>query len=250
MWSSTTCSAAWRPYTAGWPEVRGRVELDALFAGLAQTLANATLRLDRAGRERLAELEGSTVQVESAFPAQVWSWRVTEGRMEVLAGLADSPDAVVRGNAQDLFAWFVAPDSRAAEKVEIQGDATLLAELAEVFRVLTPFGMASPVGAQDLLGAAELAGAVLRSAAESVAGAWRDATTERFVDRARFDDFASGIATLRDAVGRLSERVRALEPGGSGGSGTQGESMPGGKPAGADAARDDAAPGKREQGPP
>lgn len=196
--------------------MRARVDLDSMFAGVAESVANATLRLDQASRDRLAELEGRTVQVESAFPGQVWSLRVREGRIEVLAGLADSPDVVVRGKPQDLLAWFVAPEGRSAQRLDIQGDAALLTDLAGVFRELAPMGMRSPIAAEDLLGAAELAGAVLRSAAESIAGAWREATADRFVNRSYYDDFQGGIEQLRDRVERLSTRVRALEAGESG----------------------------------
>lgn len=187
------------------------MDLHAMLAGLAQRMANAALRLDAASAGRLAALEGRTVQVESTRPGQVWSVRVRDARIEVLAGLADAPDVVVRGEPQDLLAWFAAPGGRAAERVEIDGDATVLADLAALFKALSPSGLAPPIRGQDLLGAAELAAAVLRSAAQGAGSAWRDANVERFVNRTRFSGFLDGIDNLRLAVERLSVRVGALE---------------------------------------
>ncbi len=185
--------------------------LDALFARVAQSIANATLRLDKTSAERLATLEGRAIQVEGTLPGQVWCIRIRDARIEVLTGLADSPDAVVRGKPQDLLAWFVSPDGQAAERVEIEGDRTLLVALAGVFKALAPTGLSPPIRGQDLLGAAELAAAVLGSAAESVADAWREAAVGRFANRADQDDFQSGIERLEVEVKRLSARVRDLE---------------------------------------
>ena len=187
------------------------MDLHAMFAGLAEKMANATLRLDAASSARLAALAGCKVQVESTLPGQVWSVQVRDGRIAVLAGLADSPDVVVRGKPGDLFAWFVSPDGRAAERVEIDGDAAALAELAAVFKALSPGGLAPPIRGQDLLGAAELAAAMLRSAAQGAGSAWREAYGERFVNRAHFSGFLDGIDDVRLEVERLFARVGALE---------------------------------------
>ena len=191
--------------------MRVGADLDAVFAGMAESLANATLRLDKASGERLAALEGRTVQVESTLPSQVWSVRVRDARIEVLPGLVDSPDVIARGKPQDLLAWFASPEGQAAQRVQIEGDAALLAELAGVFKALAPKGFSPPIRGQDLLGAAELAAAVMSSAAESVAGAWREATAGRFVNRSGYGDFEEGIESLRAEIERLSARVRTLE---------------------------------------
>ena len=187
-----------------------------MFAGLAEKVANATLRLDAASEGRLAALEGLGVQVESTAPRQTWSVRVRDARIELLAGFLDSPDVLVRGRPQDLLAWFAAPDGRAAERVEIDGDAQALAELAAVFKEMTPGGLVSPIRGQDLLGAAELAAAALRSAAEGAGNAWREAQPGQYVNRAGLDGFLDGLDSLRLAVGRLSARVDALESAGAG----------------------------------
>ena len=200
--------------------------LDSLIARALESFANATLRLDKASEAHLAPLEGRTAQVESTFPDQVWCIRVRDARIEVSAGLADSPDVVAKGAPGDLLAWFAAPESRAAERVEIDGDTELLAELAGVFRALAPTAMMPPTPGEDLLGAAELAAATLNSAAQAVAGAWREATRPPFVNRSRFSDLKDETERLQSRVVRLAERVEALEskqsgqPAGGGGPAT------------------------------
>ena len=205
------------------------MDLHAMFAGLAEKMANATLRLDAASSARLAALAGCKVQVESTLPGQVWSVQVRDGRIAVLAGLADSPDVVVRGKPGDLFAWFVSPDGRAAERVEIDGDAAALAELAAVFKALSPGGLAPPIRGQDLLGAAELAAAMLRSAAQGAGSAWREAYGERFVNRAHFSGFLDGIDDVRLEVERLFARVGGvgISQGATAGEGRRPECAPG-----------------------
>ena len=61
---------------------------------------------------------------------------------------------------------------------------------------------------QDLLGAGELAAAGLRSAAEAAAVAAR-----RCPARSRKSDLLVGIECLRKRLGRIEQRVRALEAG-------------------------------------
>ncbi|MDE0064018.1 MAG: hypothetical protein OXP09_00445 [Gammaproteobacteria bacterium] len=190
-------------------------DLETLFAHMAESAANATLRLDKRSSERLTALEGRSVQVESSEPAQVFSVRVSDARIEVLPGLVDSPDALVKGSFRDLTAWFAAPGSSAAERVEIDGDASVPADLAELFRALAPKGLPLPFRGEDLLGAAELAGAVIGSAAEGAARAWRQVSSgPPFVNRDRFGEAREEIASLRADIESLAGRVESLESAG------------------------------------
>ena len=190
----------------------GGADLESLFARAAESLANATLRLDRESGSRLAALEGRSVQVESTSPAQVFSVRVIDARIEVRPGPVDSPDALVRGRLQDLLAWFAAPDSGAAEPVVIKGDAAIPGDLAGVFRALAPGSLALPFREDDLLGALELAGAVIGSAAEGAARAWGQVTSgPPFVNRDRFGDAREEIGSLREEIESLADRVASLE---------------------------------------
>ncbi|MCY4563111.1 MAG: SCP2 sterol-binding domain-containing protein [Gammaproteobacteria bacterium] len=186
-------------------------DLESLFARLAESMANATLRLDKGSTERLAALEGRSIQVESTGPAQVFTVRVSDARIEVTPGPVDSPDALVRGRFQDLVAWLAAPNGSAAERVEIDGDPAVPADLAELFRQLAPLGLPLPIRGDDLLGAVELAGAVIGSAAEGAARAWRQIPAQPFVNRDRFGDAREDIEALRADVGSLTARVEALE---------------------------------------
>lgn len=190
-------------------------DLESLFARMAESAANATLRLDKGSRERLAALEGRSVQVESSDPAQVFSVRVSDAQIEVLPGLVDSPDALVKGRFQDLVAWFAVPDGSAAERVEIDGDAAVPADLAGLFRALAPRGLPMPLRGDDLLGAAELAGAVIGSVAEGAARAWRQVSSgPPFVNRGRFGDAQEEIVGLRAEVENLAARLGSLESAG------------------------------------
>ena len=191
--------------------MRPGYDLESLFARMAESMANATLRLDKGSRERLAALEGRSIQVESTGPAQVFSVRVCDGRIEVTPGPVDSPDAVVRGRFQGLAAWLAAPDGSAAERVEIDGDPAVPAELAELFRALAPQGLPLPFRGEDLVGAVELAGAVIGSAAEGAARAWRQVSKGAFVSRDRFGDAREDIEALRADIGNLTARVATLE---------------------------------------
>ena len=198
-------------------------DFETLFARMAESAANATLRLDRGSRERLAALEGRSIQVESTEPGQVFSIRISGGRVEVLAGLVDSPDALVRGRLTELMAWFAAPDGSAASRVEIDGAAAVPVALAEVFRGLVPRGLPLPIRGEDLKGAAELAGAVLGSATEGAARAWRQVSGQPFVNRDRFGDAREEIGSLRAEIERLTGRLEALESVGSKAPGAQRE---------------------------
>lgn len=186
--------------------------LESLLARWAESVANATLSLDKGCEERLAALEGRSVQVESTASAQVFSVRVSDGRIEVLPGLVDSPDAVVSGKLQDLVAWFAMPDGDAAERVEIEGDADVPEGLSELFRELVRRGLPLPLRGDDLLGALELAGAVIGSAAEGATRAWRQASSgPPFVNRGHFGDAQEEIASLSAEIESLVARVESLE---------------------------------------
>lgn len=189
----------------------GGADLESLFARAAESVANATLRLGKDSRERLAALDGRSIRVESTGPAQVFSVRIVDAHIEVLPGLVDSPDAVVRGRLQDLMAWLAVPGSSAAERVEIDGDAAVPADLAELFRSLAPEGVALPFRNDDLLGAVELAGAVIGSAAEGAARAWREVAAPPFVNRDRFSEAREEIESLRKEIDRLQDRLASLE---------------------------------------
>ena len=186
-------------------------DLESLFARLAELMANATLRLDSGSGERLAALEGRSMQVESTEPAQVFTVRVSDARIEVTPGLIDSPDALLRGRFQDLLAWLAAPEGTAAERVEIDGDQAVPSDLAELFRRLAPLGLPLPFRGDDLLGAVELAGAVIGSAAEGAARAWRQVSTQPFVNRDRFGDARGDVEALRKDMENLTARVETLE---------------------------------------
>ncbi len=189
----------------------GSADLESLLARAAESLANATLRLDKRAGERLAALDGRSIQVESTDPAQVFSVRVDNTRLVVTRGPADSPDATVSGRFQDLVAWLAAPSSSAAARVEIDGDTAVPAGLAEIFRSLAPQGLSLPIRGDDLLGALELAGAVAGSVAEGAARAWRQVAAPPLANRDRFAGARAEIAGLREEIEGLAARVAALE---------------------------------------
>lgn len=81
--------------------------LERLFAELANTLANASLRLDPRSRSRLQAIDGRRVDLVAELPAPIGpktvSVRVVGDRLQVVPDPKDAPNAIARGSVADFL---------------------------------------------------------------------------------------------------------------------------------------------------
>ncbi len=195
--------------------------LDSVLADALAELANASLDLDPTHRGRLSALEGRQVQITSPLPPPLgvrhFGLTVTGGRLRFVPHAPEQPNVVVRGSPPDLIAWLLAGEQPARGRLSIEGDETVLAELAAAIKAFRPdFG--TPLGnvlgqefAQIALGAAELALATARSAFQGVRRTIRDEAVRTFVDRRQAERLLDEMDDLRLRVDRLTARVETQE---------------------------------------
>ena len=162
---------------SAFPSSEAVASLDALFADLVETLANAALKLDDAAADRLAALEGRRLRILCRAPAKTVTLGVQRRRLSVSAEAIGEADVSVCGSASELFAWAFAGLGKASGQLEIAGDEALLAEFAAALRPTGPGGH-HPHGCPTHLAticsrALELGAAMLGSAAQSGADALR-----------------------------------------------------------------------------
>ena len=195
--------------------------LETMLADALATLANASLDLDPAGRARLSALEGRRVQIVAELPppltARHFTLEVEDARLRLHSRDLDRPNVVVTGSVPDLAQWLLTGETGARGGLRIDGDTTVLLELAAVFRGFTP-DLAGPLSrvvgeetAASLLGAGEMAMAGLRSAAAAVTGSLRQGAADRFVSRQQMDRFLDALDDMKLRVDRLGARVSAEE---------------------------------------
>jgi ubiquinone biosynthesis protein UbiJ len=194
--------------------------LETLSEALA-ALANASLNLDPASRARLSALEGRRVRIVAELPppltAPPFTLEVRDARLEVHLQELNPPNVIVRGSLPDLAQWLLTGATGARGGLHIDGDTTVLLELAAVLRGFAP-DPAGPLGrlvgpetAATLVGAGEMALAGLRSAAAAVSGSLRQGAADRFVNRQQMDRFLDTLDDMKLRVDRLGARVSAEE---------------------------------------
>lgn len=183
----------------------------------AEALANTTLALDSDTRQRLARLDGRTIQFDTDLGGPV-SIEFCGERVRVMARAIDQPNAIVSGSTASLFSAGLG-NSRA--DLQIDGDETLVEELQHIVRNLRPdFGepLARLIGdqtAEDIAGFLELGGRALSRLAEDLgkqgSRAARAAAHRQFVDAGSLNRFSEQVLAARLATDRLSARLQRLE---------------------------------------
>lgn len=183
----------------------------------AEALANGTLALDPASRQRLARLEGQAIQIETDLGEPV-SIEFCGERVRIMARAIDHPNAIVRGSSASLLS---AGLGNSHADLRIDGDATLVEELQSILSNLRPdFGepLARLIGdqsAEDIAGFLELGGRALRHLAEDLGNegtrAVRAAARRQFVDTRALDRFSEQVLAVQLATDRLGARVQQLE---------------------------------------
>lgn len=195
--------------------------LETMLADALAALANASLDLDPAGRARLSGLEGRRVRIVAELPPPVtarhFTLEVEDARLRLYSRDLDQPNVIVSGSLPDLAQWLLTGATGTRGGLHIEGDTTVLLELAAVFRGFAP-DLARPLGrvlgpetAASLVGAGEMAVAGLRSAAAAVGGSLRQGAAERFVNRQQMDRFLDALDDMKLRVDRLAARVSAEE---------------------------------------
>lgn len=193
-----------------------------VIAGRAlQTALNHALSLDPDTRQRVAALEGRSVQLHLEGPALTLAITVQDGRLEVGPARGDS-HLRVRATPGSLLAMALRRDDEgvAPGKVDIAGDAELarrLEKLATQFAPDVEEAFARTFG--DVMGV-PLAKAVRRALAHAreSGGHLAEDTADWLRDEARVaaargevEGFLDGVDSLRERSERLESRLARLE---------------------------------------
>lgn len=208
--------------SAGLPP--GLQQLAALLADGLGEFANATLGLDPVGAARLAELEGCRVLIRAPgagrFPGPAelaFALCVSDGRLRLLAGAVDRPNAIVTGSLPQLVGWAMSRGRSSPAGLRIDGDTRLLETLSEIAQgydpdLERPLGrLIGPANATRLLATAELAVAGLRSVLQAAASGVRQGAGQWFATGEAAAGFLDELDDLKLAVDRLEARVAAAE---------------------------------------
>lgn len=183
----------------------------------AEALANTTLALDAETRQRLARLDGKTIQIETDLGEPV-SIEFCGERVRVMARAIDNPNAIVSGSTASLLG---AGMGNSRTDLRIDGDETLVEELQHILRNLRPdFG--EPLGrliggqnAEDIAGVLELGSRALRHLAQDLGDEGsrtvRAAAHRRFADAGSLDQFSEQVLAAQLATDRLNARLQRLE---------------------------------------
>lgn len=193
--------------------------LPGLFAGLIDQAIQRAVALDERAADRLASLEGRSVQLALEGVGIDLFFSGQAGRLNVSAeSLSETePDTTIRGTPAALLAMAV-PDWRTpGSGVRIEGDAGTAQALEKLFRQLDPdwerlaterFG--EVIGhqvwrlARDVL---DLGRHGLGTAGDQVARYLRE-ESGLLVTREEVDRFVSEVDELREATDRLESRLR------------------------------------------
>ncbi|MCZ6710805.1 MAG: hypothetical protein O7B25_10615 [Gammaproteobacteria bacterium] len=195
-------------------------QFESVLAEFANTLTNASLKLDLFSESRLRALDGRCVHLVTKLPAPVddktFTLLVTDGRVEILPYAASKPNAIVRGSIPDLLTW-LARGPAGSSGISVEGDESVLGELSGIFHAFTP-DLSGPFSrllgtevAAEVLNVAEGAMAMLRSAMQGVGSTLQRSTAEHYVTRASLSAFLDVLQDTQARLDRLAQRVCAEE---------------------------------------
>ena len=179
-------------------------------------LLNQLLASEAWARQRLAPFAGETVELR-APPLPTLRLRILEGGT-VEAGGAEA--GLTMTLKPELLVALARGEEHALRSVDVQGNATLAAEILMLTRHLRwdveeeLSQVLGDVVAHRLAGAARAFAAWHLDAAQRVTGALVDYATEErkvLVRRAEFEALSEPLARLRDAIARLDKRLERLE---------------------------------------
>ena len=192
------------------------------LAGRAlESALNHTLALDPDTQQRLAALDGRSVQLHLRGPELVLAVTVEGGRLAVGPPLAETAQLRVAATPGSLLAMALrrGDDGMAPGKVEIAGDAELARRLEKLASAFAPdFEEAFARRFGDVLGV-PLARAIRNGLqhARDTAGHLTEDGADWLRDEARLapaagevDDFLDGVDTVRERSERLEARMARL----------------------------------------
>ncbi len=184
------------------------------LAEIATALSTSALAADPQLKGRLNNLQGQSIELQCTLPPATWHLLFTPAGLKIEPGPAPAPQAIVQGSALDLASWLL-PGRRG--HVEISGDTTLLAELAEIFRQFNP-DMAKPLASvfgEDLaatwVGTTELGIKGLRALIEGLGQSVQHQAGRTFMQNSDMEAFLRNIDALRLRVDRLAARIDQQE---------------------------------------
>ncbi|MDJ0654233.1 MAG: SCP2 sterol-binding domain-containing protein [Xanthomonadales bacterium] len=190
-----------------------------LTAGMNR-LFDRLVDLDPASAERLAELEGRTLEVQLEGPGINLLLNVSDGRLRASIGGEAQPDASLKATPGGFLALAASGGETAVGRLKIEGDVDTARRFQELFAGLDPDweeGMTRVFG--DVIGfqAARLMGngvAWLRQAGASLAESASEYVREesrQLVTRPEMEEFLDAVDDLRDDVAHLESRVQRLQ---------------------------------------
>ena len=200
-----------------------RTPLPAMLAAALEAAMNRLLSMDEESAPRLAALKGRQLKVELEGIGIDLYLVFSEFRVAVNLDGEGEPDAVISASPFALFAMALPEDDeswgRPGSGVRISGDALIARDLERLFSRLDPdweeqlsnwFG--DVVGyqlASGARGAAEQFRSTITTL-ERMTGDFLRQPTSPVAQKEEISDFGRAVDTLRDATGRLEERLRRL----------------------------------------
>lgn len=200
---------------------RTATPLETLLARLLGDLGNLTLKLDPMSQARLEALDGVSVRFEVIGPLggepRPMTLTIAGSGLSWHAGAGERPNAIVTGTLPAIASLLGSAEGSTAGQARIEGDESVLREVAGLLRHLEP-DLAEPMGgilgrdmADNLIGMAEAGIAFLKSAAESVAGSAREGARAAYVADPDFLEALDNLDDLQLRVDRLTSRIGLLE---------------------------------------
>lgn len=189
-------------------------ELEHFISLWASNISNRALETDPHLASRLAALEGRCIELNCRTPASTGHLLIRHGRLQFVAGQAESPHVIVTGEAINLIRWLASSD---ATGIAIEGDDTTLLETLDALRGFDPevqatlsqvFGTSFT---DKILGGAEAGLQGVKSLLEGLGSGLESQVAENFVRRENLDGMLDGIDDLRLRVDRLTANIRTRE---------------------------------------
>lgn len=186
-----------------------------LLQRLLTDLSRQALTLDPLTAQRLAAMDGQSVEIRCLAPDMTSHLTLCSDRIDLGVGPADSPNVAISGQPLGLLQTLLTGSS--SEPVVIEGDATILMQLQTLASSFSP-DLAKPLGnligkekAQRSAALFELGVAsiseLLSTARKSAHQQAKEVFSDRYASQSEAEVFFSGVDQLRLRVDRLQAKL-------------------------------------------
>ena len=186
-----------------------------LVSQVSQQITAGILAADPATAGQFAAFAGRCIELQSHTPVFTAHLTLQADGIQVFAGPADTPHAIIKGSGRELVQALLPGGS--FEGLIIEGDTALLFNLTNLFSRFSP-DVATPLGrfigeanAANLVGTAELGLAGLKTAFTGLSQTVQQQATGQFVKTRQLDELLEGIDGLRLRVDRLAANLSRVE---------------------------------------